>query len=46
MSKDNKKYFFAGLFGVLIWFIIDGVLMYAGIDSSGLVVRFLETLFG
>lgn len=44
--NDNKKYFFAGLFGVLSYVIIDGVLLYLGYDVSALVVSVLESLFG
>lgn len=46
MSKDNKKYFFVGLFGALCWPIIDGILLYLGVDATGLLLSLLETVFG
>ncbi|MCC5896131.1 MAG: hypothetical protein JJU16_11785 [Alkalibacterium sp.] len=46
MKKQKKRLFLSGLLGVFTYIVIDGILIYLGIDVSQSVVSLLESVFG
>lgn len=46
MQEQKKKLFLAGLLGVLTYTVIDGILIYLGVDVRQFIVSLLESVFG
>lgn len=46
MTKENKNLLWAIPLFIVLSFLLDGLLLYLGIDISGFIASSLESVFG